>query len=124
MRKTWATSGSLAGEAQITGWNDFVVLQWKVMIWIVWLIPSNKETANLVVARDGHNSDLDFIHFIVAERHDLIILLCSKLHAEMDLCCTVVDMLVFMGRFLVPLSGNSCLNYAVVTGSVVGLLSG
>ena len=23
MRKTWVTSGSLAGEAQITGWNFF-----------------------------------------------------------------------------------------------------
>ena len=48
----------------------------------------------------------------------------DKLHAEIDLCCTVVDMPVFMERFLVPLSGNSCLNYAVVTGSTVGLLSG
>ena len=124
MRKTWVISGSLPGEAQIPGWNDFVVLQWKVMIWIVWLISSNKETANLVAERDGHSSDVHFIHVIAAERHDLIILLCSKLHAEIDLCCTVVDMLVFMGRFLVPFSGNSCLIYAVVTGSVVGRLFG
>ena len=72
------------------------------MVWVVRLISNRKESQDLMIPRDSHTANVDFVPVITAKGNDFIFKLSSKLHAQIHLCCTMVDMVVDMCRRLTP----------------------